>query len=616
MTGYPAEPRLDCDVIMKGGITSGVIYPRAVCELARTYRLRSVGGASAGAIAAAAAAAAEYGRTADGFEKLANLPDEISEPAAIGGSVLFRLFQPAGRTRGLFRVATAGLGKRKAIQVIAIALAVVRSFPIAVALGALPGIVLLILALFGTGIARVTAIVAAVLLLLVGATLGAAVGIAQRVGRAVPANNFGLCSGMPGPGSSGQAEALTPWLHKTVQDLAGRGTAGTPLTFGDLETHGCALRVMTTNLTRGQPLAMPWSDRQYFFDEKEFRDLFPADVVEWMVDHPPANAAEAPDSLRPLPAPEHLPVLVATRMSLSFPFLLSAIPLHTLDAAAPGGHRVHWFSDGGICSNLPVHFFDSPLPSRPTFAIDLAPFPPGREKSDVERENTFLPALDDSGRPPRWTTWPSTGLGSLVGFAGAMLSTARSWVDESQAAMPGYDDRIVTVYVEDDEGGLNLEMDQSQITGLAERGKAAAEQLVERFAGELPGTTPALGWERQRWLRFRTATAGLSGWLTGFRTGYTATPPATTPYGDLAGPGATETPPSHDFEPARRIAVDQRTGELLTLATDWAEPPADAFTEGAPEPAPVLQLVPKAWIERPGSPGGSGSPGPGLGGSA
>ena len=25
-----------CDVVMKGGITSGVVYPPAVCELART----------------------------------------------------------------------------------------------------------------------------------------------------------------------------------------------------------------------------------------------------------------------------------------------------------------------------------------------------------------------------------------------------------------------------------------------------------------------------------------------------------------------------------------------------------------------------------------------------
>jgi hypothetical protein len=62
--------------VMKGGITSGVVYPHAVCELARVYRLRNIGGTSAGAIAAAAAGAAELGRTSvnGGFKLLAGLP--------------------------------------------------------------------------------------------------------------------------------------------------------------------------------------------------------------------------------------------------------------------------------------------------------------------------------------------------------------------------------------------------------------------------------------------------------------------------------------------------------------------------------------------------------------
>ena len=38
-----SDPKLECDIIMKGGVTSGVIYPWAVCELARTYRFRCVG---------------------------------------------------------------------------------------------------------------------------------------------------------------------------------------------------------------------------------------------------------------------------------------------------------------------------------------------------------------------------------------------------------------------------------------------------------------------------------------------------------------------------------------------------------------------------------------------
>lgn len=56
---------LDCDLVMKGGITSGVVYPKAVVRLAQRYRIRSVGGTSVGAIAAVLTAAAEYYRQTD-----------------------------------------------------------------------------------------------------------------------------------------------------------------------------------------------------------------------------------------------------------------------------------------------------------------------------------------------------------------------------------------------------------------------------------------------------------------------------------------------------------------------------------------------------------------------
>lgn len=54
----PSRKLDECDLVMKGGITSGVVYPPAVLELATRYRFRSIGGSSAGAIAAALAAAA------------------------------------------------------------------------------------------------------------------------------------------------------------------------------------------------------------------------------------------------------------------------------------------------------------------------------------------------------------------------------------------------------------------------------------------------------------------------------------------------------------------------------------------------------------------------------
>jgi predicted acylesterase/phospholipase RssA len=43
---------------MKGGVTSGIVYPLAVCELAKEFRFVNIGGTSAGAIAAAVTAAA------------------------------------------------------------------------------------------------------------------------------------------------------------------------------------------------------------------------------------------------------------------------------------------------------------------------------------------------------------------------------------------------------------------------------------------------------------------------------------------------------------------------------------------------------------------------------
>src|SRR5471030_3069423 len=84
-----------CGVIMKGGITSGVVYPEALVHLSQKYRFKSIGGASAGAIGAALGAAAEYNRTGDGFETLQGKTGILT---SIG---LSNLFQPQSSTRPL-----------------------------------------------------------------------------------------------------------------------------------------------------------------------------------------------------------------------------------------------------------------------------------------------------------------------------------------------------------------------------------------------------------------------------------------------------------------------------------------------------------------------------------
>ena len=81
MESAGASSRADyryCDLVMKGGITSGVIYPMTAVELAKEYRFKNIGGTSAGAIAAAVTAAAELGRRRNhetAFSTLAALPD-------------------------------------------------------------------------------------------------------------------------------------------------------------------------------------------------------------------------------------------------------------------------------------------------------------------------------------------------------------------------------------------------------------------------------------------------------------------------------------------------------------------------------------------------------------
>src|SRR5688572_24431112 len=97
------KPDLECDIVMKGGITSGVVYPGAVLALKDRYRFRSIGGTSAGGIAAAVVAAAEHNRGGNGFDVVAELPGTLaSEPG--GRPFMLQLFQPDPPARPLFRV--------------------------------------------------------------------------------------------------------------------------------------------------------------------------------------------------------------------------------------------------------------------------------------------------------------------------------------------------------------------------------------------------------------------------------------------------------------------------------------------------------------------------------
>lgn len=540
------DPRADlpyeCDLVMKGGITSGVVYPPAIVEIASDHRLRSIGGSSAGAIAAAAAAAAELGRGTEGggFARLAALPGELAAVDADGRTLLQRLFQPQPATADALGLFWTWRAAPPPDRVRALLGAVRRH-------GRAPWWVHLAGAVVvgGAGALFVAATAfeqpwgmagAAALFLLglavwvLGAVLGQ-VGVgALRVGRAavagVDGNHLGVCNGRTAPGSS--TPGLTDWLHTTLQSLAGRGDDDV-VTYGDLAGVGVDLVTMTTDLTHGTAEPFPLTRRTWAFAEADLRALFPDPVVDHLLrTSPPATddelgAALAASGLHLLPPATDLPILLGARMSLSFPVLISAVPLYEWAQVArgeDGGWRAGfvrcWFSDGGITSNLPVHLFDKPLPRRPTYAINLGGGGDGLDECD----RTWRPVSARSGHRP-----PTRPIGTTVELASALFDTMQNWTDNALTRAPGYRDRICTVRLGAGEGGMHLDMAPATIAALAERGRRAGANLawIQRGAAGTPdgcppppGMTPAAlarQWERHRFTRYRTFLGGLGRYL-------------------------------------------------------------------------------------------------------
>src|SRR6476660_4916152 len=133
-----------CDLVMKGGITSGIVFPTAVAQLSTQYRFRHIGGTSAGAIAAAGAAAAEFRRATDaaqpdyGFVRLGRLPKLLGERPDGGHSRLFRLFAPEPAARRHFGILAAMLNRTGiAARVLHGGRAAMLAFPGGAVLGAI-----------------------------------------------------------------------------------------------------------------------------------------------------------------------------------------------------------------------------------------------------------------------------------------------------------------------------------------------------------------------------------------------------------------------------------------------------------------------------------------------
>ncbi len=624
----PTEPPPDrfCDLVMKGGITSGVVYPGAIEQLAHHYRFKSIGGTSAGAIAASVTAAAEYQRrrtgSRAGFDLLKSLPDELKAEVRPGQRKLLSLFQPQPATLRLFSVLVHALNSGSTNQRIqAMVVGAIRAYWLGAAGAAL--LALLALGLSGTLAALLT-------LAVTGAGLIAWMTFKDITGPVVD-NGFGLCTGLT---EDPQHEALTPWLHSLIQRAAGRQPGDPPLTFGELwaapghpperlplpagaTRRSIDLQMFSTNLGHGRPYIFPLAEPaeqgsrfrsrdRLFFSQTELARYLPPAVLDWMVAHgrryqpeagradrDPSAADAAVHQLLELPAPQDFPVILAARMSLSFPLLFAALPLWAIDHDQVGRapFRRCWFSDGGISSNFPMHLFDGLVPSWPTFGINL-------EDEIAGRPDTYLPDSYDTGYGERWNRFDHEGADGAARFGGffsAILGAMQNWNDNALSRMPGVRDRIARVRLKPSEGGLNLNMESPVIQAVAERGERAALSLVARFVAEHPAGPQAPGWDEQRWVRLGVLLKMIQERAPGVLTALDPALLHATPLQALiARAGDASAPPPAGYEAPLTVAQQRAllavVDALHTLVATLVQP--GCGTDFQPVPQPALRVRP------------------------
>lgn len=564
LTEQPPADRY-CDLVLTGGVASGVVYPWAILELARCFRFRNIGGTSVGAMAATLAAAAEYGRRNGkdrGFEVLRLLPGALAEELPDGRTRMLSLFQPSPQGRRLFGLFVALVrkfgepagGERATVR--ELLWSVARAYAAEALVGACLGGS--VAAVLGGQESKIALLISAVL----GAVVSVLYAIRSEVRDGIIRNDMGLCRGSTVTDGNTASVAdkeieepgIVQWLHKGIQQAAGLELDDQPLTFRDLwcapTFPGAAvqarepqakmdrsinLQLITTNVTHGRPYRLPFEDEtsRLYFCPKELAPFFPAKVMEALLNasipYAPRSDSDPPvevgAGLLEMPG-GGMPIVVAARLSLSFPILFSAVPLYAIDYEMQKGSRLLkrcWFSDGGICSNFPIHLFDAAIPRWPTFGMWLgkrSPFrklpvwlPDKREQGRGDSWQRF--DIDDSGTPRYTGEGTPTPFGMFGGFLLALGVSAKDWQDRSVMRMPHVRNRVARLALKPGEGELNIAMSRANILSMAHTyGTGAGKRLVRRFASPV-GARPSRAWTQHRMVRVQTLLHGLRGLLRG-----------------------------------------------------------------------------------------------------
>ena len=138
------------------------------------------------------------------------------------------------------------------------------------------------------------------------------------------------------PSPKHSQSAFSDWIAEQINEVAGKPQSEGPLTIGELRKHEIDVAAITSDLSSGRPFQLPLKLRSFYFSESEFRNLFP----DWVMDYFLRHGEKIPEEkligcekkdLRRLPIKDAMPVLLVVRMSLSFPMLISAVPLYRVE---------------------------------------------------------------------------------------------------------------------------------------------------------------------------------------------------------------------------------------------------------------------------------------------
>jgi hypothetical protein len=410
---------------------------------------------------------------------------------------------------------------------------------------------------------------------------------------ALNANGLGICSGRRATAHA--KPALTEWLDEQIQICASPPNGSRlapPLTFRMLEglDPPVSFRLLTTDLSYARPVDLPLSDDPpsteprlhglttsgkviYYFDKKEFDRLFPEPIVAALIgQQQPAILQNAPPgkTFYRLPGAD-MPILVAARMSLSFPILLSTVPLWSEDPSLPAPVQ-HTMSDGGICANFPIHFFDALFPSRPTFGLDLEPFPGSTDQLTEQPPIIF----DDLPRRPTYAAVAGVGA-----FFAQLLGSARNWHDNLQSELPAYRDRICQIRLTKDQGGLNLDMPPEVIKQLVQLGEDAGNAICPPPRSKLPG----FNWNQHRFTRFLTLMQTLQEGLE----------PAGPAFNNFVAQMPTVDPawPTYPGHSGNWWPTAATTTQNFLASVTWGSPGTTNFKNDAPVPEADVRVSPQ-----------------------